>query len=979
MFKKIVVTLAMIGIVGGSMLAPLFSARAQNITNISVSMSSKGIKKDPSGTKYDWKIEVLSTNPNSNDPVLAGTNELKIKILEGTNAENLVIEPVITVLNNKPYELTTGYILEAGKTYTAQAFDQRQSSITFSAAIAININTQGQIAGTGEAQGATLSTESNGNGLPTCDILESDTWAGCFARVFYYIFFVPTSFLFSLAGQLLDWAMGFTLDSNSYKGSGATFVEQGWKITRDIANILFIFILLWTGIGTILGLHGVSAKKTIGMTILIALLLNFSLFFARVIIDASNILGGVFYNNIGVNDTANVSNPWINPNTKNISVAIVSKFNPQSIFQQASTLKLTSQSGIPEAQGVNGTPPPGQFIIISLIMTIINCIGIWVFASVAFLFMARVAGLWLLMIFAPVAFISYLTPGAVGGMLGEMHHSKWWSNLARQAFVVPIFMFFMYLILMFMNTNFFRDLGSDKTTTQIILGVLIPLLIIVTLLMRARKIALDMSGEIGGAVVKAGTALAGGAIGLAAGGYALAGRATLGRLGYNATQNQSLKDAAAKGGAGGFIARATLAASNKLSTASFDARNTAVGNKLSEKTGMNLNKGLSFAGLDTKSTDGGWLGLQARKAEKDDKYGKSLGYDEHKYKDEEEKIGKEKEKQAKYADIKQDLANKIRLMKEEQKLLPEKSKEREDKQKEITELQKRSNIAEQNSRAFDKGGVIYSMNSKGEFLDKDGKVTTDKSAAKTENHIGIQTMEKNKERIKTARENEWKSTLRRRSGKRFAADERDELGSIKGFGKEITQKYIDDTKKTYKEKMDKITDIESDIVEFEKKVKSSDPLVNTPENRAQLNELKTELAQVYKDAGKKLNQIRKAESTIVKTNLEGVKQVLKEFGEGFAKGSGLVAAGAAGAGIINEGFAPGSTLIAAGLVGGLQGLRQVFEYSGKTNTSHADGHIPHYHGGHTTYHEPSGGSHDTPAAGGGGGGGGGHDDHSHGH
>jgi hypothetical protein len=978
------------------MLAPLFSARAQN-NNPQFALSNGAIEKDPNGTKYRWVIGVGAVNTTSGGStvVIGGSSTTgstgntssnlipaDIRITTGTTVASLVelTRVSIDIPNNQPYTFTSDYILEADSGYSAQIYKRGSTSITYSESIAIHINPQGQVTGTGTADGSTISTENgDNNGLPVCwQGPTSVHVSGCIAQGVYYALFVPTSFLFSLSGQLLDWAMGFTLDSNSYKGSGATFVEQGWKIARDIANIMFIFILLWAGIGTILGNHNVNAKNTIKNVILVALLLNFSLFFARVVIDASNILGGVFYNNIGVNDTANVSNPWIT-DTKNVSVAIVSKFNPQSIFEQANTLKLTSQSGVPEAVGVNGAPPPGQFIIISLIMTVINCIGIWVFASVAFLFMARVAGLWILMIFAPIAFISLIMPSSGGKILGEMSFSSWWSKLISQAFVVPVFMFFMYLIIMFMNTNFFRDLGSDKTTTQIILGVLIPLLIIVTLLMRARKIALDMSGEIGGAVVKAGTALAGGAIGLAAGGYALAGRATLGRLGYNATQNQGLKDAAAKKGLSGMMARATLAASNKLATSTFDARNTAVGNKLSEKTGMNLNKGLSFAGLDTKSTDGGWLGLQARKAEKDDKYGKSLGYDEHKYKDEEGKIGKEKEKQTKYADIKQDLANKIRLMKEEQKLLPEKSKEREDKQKEITELQKRSNIAEQNSRAFDKGGVIYSMNSKGEFLDKDGKVTTDKSAAKTENHIGIQTMEKNKERIKTARENEWKSTLRKRSGKRFAADERDELGSIKGFGKEITQKYIDDTKKTYKEKMDKITDIESDIVEFEKKVKSSDPLVNTPENRSQLNELKTELAQVYKDADKKLNQIRKAESAIVKTNLEGVKQVLKEFGEGFAKGSGLVAAGAAGAGIINEGFAPGSTLIAAGLVGGLQGLRQVFEYSGVTNQSHADGHIPHYHGGHTTYHEPSGGSHDTPAAGGGGGGGGGHDNHSHGH
>lgn len=456
--------------------------------------------------------------------------------------------------------------------------------------------------------GVVGSTEGGSTNLPICfdratgDIFPTIYMAGCISQIVYYAFFVPTSFLFSLSGQLLDWAMGFTLDSNSYKGSSAAFVEQGWKITRDIANILFIFILLWTGISTILGSHSVNAKKTIGMTIIIALLLNFSLFFARVIIDASNILGGVFYNNIGTNDTSNVQNPWISENTKNISVAIVSTFNPQKVFEQASTLKLTSQSGVPEAVGVNGTPPPLQFGIISLIMSIINCVGIWVFVSVAFLFLARVAGLWILMIFAPVAFISYLMPGSSGGMLGEMHHTKWWGTLAKQAFVVPIFMFFMYLILTFMNTNFFKDLGSDKTTSQIILGVIIPLAIIAVLLTKARSIAVEWSGKVG-EIASKGAVLAGGlAVGLASGGVALVGRNTVGKYAMSVANDEKLKARAVAGDKG---AQRRLDRANALAKNSFDFRQTKALKLAGSSTGMDFNKGLSFVNLESDKFKGG--------------------------------------------------------------------------------------------------------------------------------------------------------------------------------------------------------------------------------------------------------------------------------------------------------------------------------------------------------------------------------------
>jgi len=326
MFKKIVVIIAMIGIVGGSMLAPVFSARAQTYAKLNLANGGTTL----SGTTSTWKILVTSSGVDPND------DEVTISIWEkdtsGANAvkTKIVTDAPVTLNPDGTGVYETAAVLKNTFTYSAVASSDTGISLgtgtvsqngVVSNAIEISIDNQGIPTEVQNNTSSVTSSVSNGlggpttsvgnNSLPTCDILESDTWAGCFARAFYYIFFVPTSFLFSLSGQLLDWAMGFTLDSNSYKGSGATFVEQGWKIARDIANIMFIFILLWVGIGTILGNHNVNAKNTIKNVILVALLLNFSLFFARVVIDASNILGGVFYNNIGVNDTANVSNPWI--------------------------------------------------------------------------------------------------------------------------------------------------------------------------------------------------------------------------------------------------------------------------------------------------------------------------------------------------------------------------------------------------------------------------------------------------------------------------------------------------------------------------------------------------------------------------------------------------------------------------------------------------------------------------------------------
>src|SRR3972149_11518169 len=68
--------------------------------------------------------------------------------------------------------------------------------------------------------------------------------------------------------------------------------------------MLFIFVLLYVAIGTILGLSKVNWKKTLVLIVIAALLINFSLFFTKIIVDASNILAWAFYQGISTCTTS---------------------------------------------------------------------------------------------------------------------------------------------------------------------------------------------------------------------------------------------------------------------------------------------------------------------------------------------------------------------------------------------------------------------------------------------------------------------------------------------------------------------------------------------------------------------------------------------------------------------------------------------------------------------------------------------------
>ncbi len=472
--------------------------------------------------------------------------------------------------------------------------------------------------------------------------------SGCFAQLIYYALFVPTSFILALSGQLLDALLEYTLDSASYDMSNDGFIKVGWKLIRDICNVVFIFILLYTAISTILGTGGVNIKKTIVSVVVVALLINFSLFFSGIIVDAGNILGRVFYTAMGVSNATTNGSPSaidniFSGNKKSVSTAVVSQFNPQNLFAQSITqgfkLKglpgtgadpnsITNSAGVVVLQ-----PPPGIYAAISLILAIINIATAWIFFIISFVFIGRVVGIWLAMVFSPIAFLSWTMPGQKS-KFGRFEFSKWIGELGSLSMLAPFFLFFLYLILKFLSAGFLTkaftsttELGLDLTTMQTLIGVILPFLIVWGLLNQAKKMTVGMAGEIGGQFAAWGDTLGklavGGALAVGTGGAALAGRGIIGRGAASLSESQLLQRAKGKGGITGMAARLTLRGTDKLSKASFDARNSKAADMLkSSPMGIDLKKniiGNSFLGVDDKnrgiagSSKDGWQGMNKRR------------------------------------------------------------------------------------------------------------------------------------------------------------------------------------------------------------------------------------------------------------------------------------------------------------------------------------------------------------------------------
>jgi len=322
------------------------------------------------------------------------------------------------------------------------------------------------------------------------------------ASFLYSVLFVPMAAFTWLAAKILDFFVYYSTNSSSYTSE---FVNKAWSAVRDIANIFFIIALLYVAIKTILGLNVTDNKKLISAVILVALIINFSLFTTKLIIDGSNILAKVFYNNIPSSEAGTGGQ-------KSVSVGLVKQFDPQTIF------------------GDNFKGHEGLFIFVTLLSILLMGFIIYIFLSVALLFVARVVSLWLSMIFSPISFASYTVPFDIPGF----GHKEWWSDLIKNALLAPIFIFFLYIIILFGDaiknipydiSDTANDIGGYLNATM---KTIIPFAIIFILLKKAKDLAVKYSGEIGAAINKYGAMAGGLALGAATGGAAMLGRTAIG-------------------------------------------------------------------------------------------------------------------------------------------------------------------------------------------------------------------------------------------------------------------------------------------------------------------------------------------------------------------------------------------------------------------------------------------------------------------
>jgi len=471
--------------------------------------------------------------------------------------------------------------------------------------------------------------------LPVC---APNNIGGCVGVILYRLVFQPSSYLFAITGKLLDYTLFYSIQDTSYRSQ---FVVEGWGTVRDFVNMFFIFVLLYIAFGTILNLHSVKTKEMIINVVIIGLLINFSLFATQVIIDASNMLTRVFYNQILVGTMKNgvVVEELGLGGSKQVTAALVSKINPQQIIIHA------GEAGKIPAKGVNSTGDDngnksgvdnGTFILVTIMASIMNIVGLWTFLMVSIIFVARVVGLWVAMILVPLAFFSYTVPSLQDiDMIGW---KKWWPETIKLAFLAPVFIFFLYLIIQFLDSGLGVLDANGKTGLDFFIAILVPFAFLMILLIKAKDVTKKMSGTIGESLTNAIKTVGGVALGAGLGGLALAGRATIGRAGSAIANSEKLKAAEAEGGFKGFFAKNLRTVGMGAGSSSLDFRNTKAGAAAGKGMGVDMGKG----------KEGGFVKAKADQIAKSQKRAKELELGEGS--NEKQALNRAKEKQKELED-----------------------------------------------------------------------------------------------------------------------------------------------------------------------------------------------------------------------------------------------------------------------------------------------------------------------------------------
>ncbi len=338
--------------------------------------------------------------------------------------------------------------------------------------------------------------------------------------------------LLEVVGLLFNWLVYYTIVAFGDQQNGFLTtdvrgaIDTAWTVFRDLSNILIIGLFVFIAISIILGLESFGQKKMIARVLVIAVLMNFSLLFTKLIIDASNFVSYQFY-------TAAGGSVVPRPINTLVSAGASAATTQQQDGIAGQFIRTMGVTGIGDVYTkIRANAEKQQDGILALLHGVLSATFLLGVAIVmlygCLLIVSRAVLLVFLMITSSIAFATYLIPKAADSQYGW---TTWWKSLINVAIFGPLLMILLWITLLLAQEMATQNdtLGGLMTSSDGNAGVgaLFNYVILLGMLFASFKIASSFSSGISGfnfaAMVPA--------LGLAAGARvaAFAGRHTFGR------------------------------------------------------------------------------------------------------------------------------------------------------------------------------------------------------------------------------------------------------------------------------------------------------------------------------------------------------------------------------------------------------------------------------------------------------------------
>lgn len=231
-------------------------------------------------------------------------------------------------------------------------------------------------------------------------------------------------------GLLLDEALKFAVSAPYTANNSALLaipdnpLKIGWEVVRDLANMGLLFVLIAIAIGTILQIGATRWRSLFIPFVAIALLINFTPVITGLVIDLSNILTKVFFDQAGGAWKA-FANVAIKAEISGVLNSIGKIFG--ALGGTVSTVQILN-----------------DFLNV-IFMIVFQILVIATFVTLIFIIFARILALWLLVILSPLAFVAYILPAT------RHYFSGWWHNFFQWSIITIPFGFFIWLAALFLS------------------------------------------------------------------------------------------------------------------------------------------------------------------------------------------------------------------------------------------------------------------------------------------------------------------------------------------------------------------------------------------------------------------------------------------------------------------------------------------------------------------------------------------------